>query len=76
MLNSLDPDWPSTEEKWAACGADMLVGMLTKDLQQLKPYCKKYVEGKSSKMYCGNVFYCAMFSGMKNILLFVVVLWF
>ena len=51
MLNSLDPDCPSTEEKWAACGADMLVGMLTKDLQQLKPYCVKYVAGESSKMY-------------------------
>ena len=39
MQNSLDPDCPSNEKKWAACGADILVAMLTKDLQELKPYC-------------------------------------
>ena len=27
MLNLWDPDCPSTEEKWAAIGADMLVAM-------------------------------------------------
>ena len=41
MLKSLDPDCPSTEEKWAASGADMLVAMLMKDLQEQKPYCVK-----------------------------------
>ena len=43
LLNSLDSDCPSMEEKWAACEADMPVAMLTKDLQELKPYCVKYL---------------------------------
>ena len=51
MLNLLDLDYPSTEEKWAAYGADMLVAMLMKDLQELKPYCVKYVPGESSNIY-------------------------
>ena len=51
----------------------MLVAMLTKDLQQLKPYCVKYVPGESSKMYTLIETYFLCNSSMKNILLLVFV---